>query len=142
MSRAAKKSLIGGPPPDSLFFGDPIRPASPPTAKAMPLREPVITRPAPVIQAGAPVREPISQAWHEVAAECPDGRTAAEHCWPVDGKAWVHLVEAGDQRDQVIRCVPGERNTEVGGQCYVPVGGLAGGRTTHAHRLAEFGARV
>jgi hypothetical protein len=55
----------------------------------------------------------------------------------------LDMIPRGDEHDQQIRCVAGERNPEVGGCCYVPIGGLKGGqRTTHAQRLAELGARI
>lgn len=140
MSRAvAKKRPFEGAAPLQLFIGGPVAvtpsPAAPVTLALMPAKS---TAPK-VLSAGEPTR----QAWHDVAAECPDGRSATEHCWPVDGRGLVHVVPRGDEHDQQIRCVAGERNPEVGGCCYVPIGGLKGGeRTTHAQRLAELGARI
>jgi hypothetical protein len=136
---AAKKRLLEGAPPNSLFFGEPIRPETPPTVAPVTLALVPVWAAPKLLAAG----EPTHQAWHDVAAECPEGRSAAEHCWPVDGRGLVHVVSPGDEHDQKIRCVTGERNPEVGGCCLVPIGGLKGGqRTTHAQRLAELGARV
>lgn len=79
-------------------------------------------------------REPLDQRWHDMAAECPAHRSAAAHCWPVDGKGWAHLVEG----DGAPRCVPA---VQVLGEMR-PVAGLQGWeRTTDAQRLAELGGR-
>ena len=128
-----KRAPSADPPPLDLFFGGPLpATAAPPPARRP--RAPGRLVPPPIAVGPSVDRVPTCQRWHEVAAECPEGRSAAAHCWPVDGIGWAHVVT-----DVGILCVPGEM---CAGPQILPVGGLlVGQRTSDAQRLGELGGR-
>ncbi len=125
-----------GHAPLDLFFGMPIPAAAPVASRRKHAAATAVHTPS---KSGG---EPLYQWWHDVAAECPDGRTAAEHCWPVDGKGWAHVVVGLSTAPASFRCVPAQRHPKHAASVMLPVGGLAPGeRISHAQSRAELAGR-